>query len=66
MLLYDEEGNLVKSYYLLPKGTASTETTDRFDVDDIDRADTDAEGGKTAEAKTKRATFKLAQVPFGY
>ena len=42
VLLYDEEGNLVKSYYLLPKGTASTETTDRFDVDDIDRADTDA------------------------
>ena len=42
------------------------ETTDRFDVDDIDRADTDAEGGKTAEAKTKRATFKLAQVPYGY
>ena len=66
VLLYDEEGNLVKSYYLLPKGTASTETTDRFDVDDIDRADTDAEGGKTAEAKTKRATFKLAQVPYGY
>ena len=30
VLLYDEEGNLVKSYYLLPKGTASTETTDRF------------------------------------
>ena len=56
----------MKSYYLLPKGTASTETTDRFDVDDIDRADTDAEGGKTAEAKTKRATFKLAQVPYGY
>ena len=28
VLLYDEEGNLVKLYYLLPKGTASTETTD--------------------------------------
>ena len=26
VLLYDEEGNLVKSYYLLPKGAASTET----------------------------------------
>ena len=24
VLLYDEEGNLVKSYYLLPKGAAST------------------------------------------
>lgn len=66
VLLYDEEGNLVKSYYLLPKGAASTETTDKFDVDDIDRTDTDAEGDKTAETKTKRATFKLAQVPYGY
>ncbi len=66
ILLYDMEGGLMKSYYLLPEGTVSAEEKDgTFNVSDIDRSDADATGNKTAESRTKRATFNLSQIPYG-
>lgn len=66
ILLYDMEGGLMKSYYLLPEGTVSAEEKDGiFNVSDIDRSDADATGNKTAESRTKRATFNLSQIPYG-
>lgn len=67
VLLYDKDGNLVKSYYLLPEGSAEGEDRDsEFKVDDTVRTDADAEGEKTAESKTQQATFQLSEVPYGY
>ena len=66
VLLYDKEGNLTKTYYLLPEGSASTEGNNgSFSVKDEDRTNADAEGDKTAESWTKQASFRLSGVPYG-
>lgn len=63
VLLYDKDKNFMQSYYLL---SGNKENTGEFEVSDVDRTDANAEGGKTAEAKTKRATFKLDEISYGY
>lgn len=66
VLLYDKEGTLTKVYYLLPDGSASTESNDgSFTVKDEDRTNDDAEGGPTAESRTQQASFRLSGVPYG-
>ena len=66
VLLYDKEGTLTKVYYLLPDGSASTESNDgSFKVKDEDRTSDDAEGGPTAESRTQQASFRLSGVPYG-
>lgn len=66
VLLYDKEGNLTKAYYLLPEGSASTESNDgSFKVKDEDRTNADAEGETSAESRTQQASFRLSGVPYG-
>ena len=66
VLLYDKEGNLTKTYYLLPEGSASTEGNNgSFSIKNEDRTNADAEGGPTAESWTKQASFRLSGVPYG-
>lgn len=66
VLLYDKEGNLTKTYYLLPEGSASTEGNNgSFSIKNEDRTNADAEGDKTAESWTKQASFRLSGVPYG-
>lgn len=73
VLLYDTEGNFIKSYYLLPEGSTSTEEKDsEFTVKNEPRTDADAVGGtggtkpETAESQTQQASFKLSQIPYGH
>ncbi len=55
VLLYDyDSGNLVKS-----------EKIAQYQVTDVERSDTDAENGHTAEASTKRVAFDLEGIDFG-
>ena len=57
VLLYDyDTKKLVRSQEI---------TAGNYKLDDVGRTDEDAENGKTAESKTKQATFSLKDIPFG-
>ncbi|MCM1291364.1 MAG: hypothetical protein NC201_05075 [Prevotella sp.] len=60
LLAYDSEGNLMEGFPL-----EITKSEHNLNIKDAPRTDANASNGKTDEASTLRATFRLS-IPYGY